>query len=99
MGEPESSQDAPKKEVDILESWCSWTGEIRDYLEKRTLSDSKEDAKKIVKRYSRFFMDGGNLYKRSFSQSILRCLEPEEAHLVLREFMKDASETTQEEGR
>ncbi|XP_011101938.1 uncharacterized protein LOC105179973 [Sesamum indicum] len=63
----------------------SWKGEIVDFLTKGAVPENQKEAKALRGKASRFVMMDGELYKRGFSQPLLKCLTPEEGNYVLRE--------------
>ncbi|KAL0415989.1 UNVERIFIED_CONTAM: Transposon Ty3-G Gag-Pol polyprotein [Sesamum latifolium] len=63
----------------------SWKEEIVRFLTEGIEPESEKDAKSLRRRASHFVMVDGQLYKRGFSQSFLKCLTPEEGNYVLRE--------------
>ncbi|KAL2251529.1 UNVERIFIED_CONTAM: Retrovirus-related Pol polyprotein from transposon [Sesamum indicum] len=63
----------------------SWKGEIVDFLTKGAVPENQKEAKALRGKPSRFVMMDGELYKRGFSQPLLKCLTPEEGNYVLRE--------------
>lgn len=58
---------------------------IRDYLVSGTLPKDKKEAKVVELRSKRFLLQDGILYKRSFAQPLLRCLNQQEGAKVLDE--------------
>ena len=57
---------------------------IKAYLKNQTLPKDKKKAKKVKKRSSLYYLENDQLYKRSFSMSLLMWLNKEEANYVLR---------------
>ncbi|XP_073137071.1 uncharacterized protein [Henckelia pumila] len=62
-----------------------WRYDIHTYLTKKELPNDNKKAKEVKRRALRFVMIDQNLFKRSFSQPLLKCLGPDEANYVLRE--------------
>ncbi|KAL0304076.1 UNVERIFIED_CONTAM: hypothetical protein Sradi_6275700 [Sesamum radiatum] len=52
--------------------------------------EEKGEARRIKKMAGRFFLEGGYLFKKSFSTPVLRCLNPEEAWEVMREIHEES---------
>ena len=55
------------------------------YLTDGDLPEDRVEARKLRNRAARFLLHEGKLYKRGFSQPLLRCLHPTEARGALRE--------------
>ncbi|XP_073130883.1 uncharacterized protein [Henckelia pumila] len=62
-----------------------WIYDIHKYLTKQELPSDIKKAKEVKRRALRFIMIDQILFKRSFSQPLLKCLGPNEANYVLRE--------------
>ncbi|XP_073120721.1 uncharacterized protein [Henckelia pumila] len=69
--------------ADVLEG--DWRYEIHKYLTKNELLNDSKKAREIKRRALRFVMVDRILFKRSFSQPLLKCLGSDEANYVLRE--------------
>nr|CAN69893.1 hypothetical protein VITISV_005621 [Vitis vinifera] len=69
------------KQVDGQE----WTNDIIGYLRTGTLPEDPKQAHKIRVQAARFTLIGGHLYKRSFTDPYLRCLNHSETLYVLAE--------------
>ncbi|KAL0460959.1 UNVERIFIED_CONTAM: Transposon Ty3-G Gag-Pol polyprotein [Sesamum latifolium] len=63
----------------------SWMDAIRKYLEHEQLPAETLEARCIKRLSTRFFIEGGHLFKKSFTLPALRCLIPEEAWKVMKE--------------
>ena len=59
--------------------------DIIAYLQNGTLPPDKLAARRIQYKSAKFCILHENLYKRSFSRPLLRCLRPEEGEYVLKE--------------
>ena len=75
-----------------VESESNWTTPLISYLKAGVLSDGKDAARKLKVQASRFILMKDILYKRGFSRPYLRCLVPEKAEYVMREFHKGICE-------
>ncbi|XP_073152354.1 uncharacterized protein [Henckelia pumila] len=62
-----------------------WRYDLHKYLTAKELPIDNKKAKEIKRRELRFVMIDQILFKRSFSQPLLKCLGPDEANYVLRE--------------
>ncbi|XP_073132802.1 uncharacterized protein [Henckelia pumila] len=71
----------------IPEGDCRY--DIHKYLTTKELPSDNKKAKEIKRRALRFVMIDQILFKRSFSQPLLKCLDPDEANYVLREIHED----------
>jgi len=96
-----STEDAPKKlglymEVQTIlsvkglqafpiQQLSTWMDLILSYIRDGQLPLDPSKAKKVRVRATRFIVMNGELYKRGFSLSYLKCLNPEEESYVLRE--------------
>ncbi|XP_073152240.1 uncharacterized protein [Henckelia pumila] len=69
--------------ADVLEG--DWRYDIHKYLTKNELPSDNKKAREIKRRALRFAMVDKILFKRSFSQPLLKCLGPDEVNYVLRE--------------
>ena len=63
----------------------NWTTPLVSYLKSNALPDDKEATRKLKVQAARFILIRDILYKRGFSHSYLRCLNPEEVDYVMRE--------------
>ncbi|KAM6594123.1 hypothetical protein CsatA_001826 [Cannabis sativa] len=63
----------------------TWMTPIVAYLEKGILPDDKMEARKLRQRAARYVMYDGRLYRRSFSQPLLKCIDKEDCDYILRE--------------
>ncbi|XP_073121236.1 uncharacterized protein [Henckelia pumila] len=63
----------------------SWKDELIDYLMQGNLLANQVEARKLRVRAARFTIIDGELYKRGFSFSYLKCLTPAKGKYVLRE--------------
>ena len=62
----------------------SWMDPIREYLHNETLPEDPKEAAKLRARSSRFMILHKNLYKRGFSDPLLKCIGDEDANYMLR---------------
>ncbi|XP_026416768.1 uncharacterized protein LOC113312228 [Papaver somniferum] len=60
-----------------------WRQPYMDFIQNGKLSSDRQAALKIQKKTARFFMHEGILYRRSYSNAMLRCLSDEEAAEVM----------------
>ena len=76
-----------KEEVNTIENdpKPNWMTPIIDYLREDTLPSNQAEARKVKYQAQRYVLRGTTLYKRGFSQPLLRCLDETEANYVLRE--------------
>ncbi|XP_063949875.1 uncharacterized protein LOC135152721 [Daucus carota subsp. sativus] len=72
-----------KKACLEIHQGINWMTPIRAYLEKGFLPLGKKEAQKIKYRAASYTLIGGRLFRRSVSQPLLRCLDPEEQLLAL----------------
>ncbi|KAM6543039.1 hypothetical protein CsatB_007486 [Cannabis sativa] len=71
-------------EIDTTEE-VTWMTLIVAYLEKGVLPDDKVEARKLRQRAAQYVMYDGRLYRRSFSQPLLKCIDGEDCDYILRE--------------
>ncbi|XP_060961981.1 uncharacterized protein LOC133032149 [Cannabis sativa] len=71
-------------EIDVSRK-VTWMTPIITYLEKDILPDDKIEARKLRHRAARYVIYDGRLYRRSFSQPLLKCIDGEECDYILRE--------------
>ena len=72
-------------EVLQVQNEVNWMTPIISYLKDGSLSEGKDEAKRLRVRSARYVLLNDVLYKRGFSQPYLRCLSPDETNYVLRE--------------
>ena len=72
-------------EVLQVQNEVNWMTPIISYLKDGSLSEGKDEAKRLRVRSARYVLLNDVLYKRGFSQPYLRCLSPDEVNYVLRE--------------
>ncbi|XP_077232060.1 uncharacterized protein LOC143865910 [Tasmannia lanceolata] len=77
-------------EVMQVEHEFCWMDEIIDYLCSGKLPEAKKEARKVTQRTARFFLDGENLFKRSYTLLYLKCLRPSDAAYALQETHEEA---------
>ncbi|XP_019176175.1 PREDICTED: uncharacterized protein LOC109171578 [Ipomoea nil] len=62
-----------------------WIDHIKRYKADGTLPQDEADAKETRLRAPSYVVSGDKLYKRSYNGTLLRCLYPDEAELVIKE--------------
>ncbi|XP_074337088.1 uncharacterized protein LOC141674266 [Apium graveolens] len=72
-------------EVLEIESNQNWMTPFINYWEKGDLPEDKGKAQILKAKASKFFLEEGLLYRRTFSSPILKCVGPEEAKYCLAE--------------
>ncbi|XP_077219691.1 uncharacterized protein LOC143853873 [Tasmannia lanceolata] len=80
-----SSIENEAVEVMQVEHEPCWMEEIIEYLRSGKLPEAKKEARKVIQRAARFFLDGESLYKRSYTLPYLKCLQPSNAAYTLQE--------------
>ncbi|XP_060972515.1 uncharacterized protein LOC133038397 [Cannabis sativa] len=70
-------------EKDIAQE-VTWMTPIIAYLEKSNLPDDKMEARKLRQRAALYVIYDGRLYRRSFSQPLLKCIDGEDCDYILR---------------
>ncbi|XP_015950200.1 uncharacterized protein LOC107475065 [Arachis duranensis] len=68
-----------------LSNQGSWTHPILQYLLDETLPPDPKEGKRIKREAANYTVVAGQLYKRIFSQPLLKCVEPENTEYILRE--------------
>ncbi|XP_052197247.1 uncharacterized protein LOC127804425 [Diospyros lotus] len=63
----------------------SWVDPLLLYLKEEKLSKDDSEAQKVRRKARSFLLVNEELYKRSFSQPLLKCIKPCEADYILRE--------------
>ena len=66
---------------------------ILQHLRTGELPQNKQEAKKIKRQLTYFFVENNRLYKKGFALPSLHCLGPEEANYVLREIHEGICES------
>ncbi|XP_030923156.1 uncharacterized protein LOC115950044 [Quercus lobata] len=73
-----------------IEGEENWMTPIVSYLKDGRLPEEKDEARKLKVKSARYVLMDEVLYKRGFSQPLLRCLAPDEANYMLREVHEGA---------
>ncbi|XP_025636203.1 uncharacterized protein [Arachis hypogaea] len=68
-----------------LSNQGSWTHPILQYLLEGTLPPDPKEGKRIKREAANYTIVTGQLYKRGFSQPLLKCVEPRDTEYILRE--------------
>ncbi|KAL0319761.1 UNVERIFIED_CONTAM: hypothetical protein Sradi_5237600 [Sesamum radiatum] len=69
--------------VQAVSSSADWKTPIVEWIEKGNLPDKRWDASRLKARAVRFLIQGGILYKKSYTHPLLRCMShPEGVHLL-----------------
>ncbi|XP_072062145.1 uncharacterized protein [Arachis hypogaea] len=68
-----------------LSSQGSWTYPILQYLLDGTLPEDPKEGKRIKREAANYTVVTGHLYKRGFSQPLLKCVKPGDTEYILRE--------------
>ncbi|XP_025703138.1 uncharacterized protein [Arachis hypogaea] len=63
----------------------SWTYPILQYLIDETLPPDPKEERRIKREAANYTIIAGQLYKRGFSQPLLKCVEPGDTEYILRE--------------
>ena len=74
----------------------NWMTPIVSYLKDGRLLEEKDEARKFRVKSARYILMDEVLYKRGFSQPLLRCLAPDEANYMLGRFIKEHVKTIRE---
>ncbi|XP_074356507.1 uncharacterized protein LOC141696237 [Apium graveolens] len=72
-------------EVLCIGSPDNWMTPYIAYLRDGTLPEDQNKARYLKHKADRFFLEEGQLYRRTFSAPTLKCVDPEEANYCLRE--------------
>ncbi|XP_030969633.1 uncharacterized protein LOC115989899 [Quercus lobata] len=89
-GTCEAKEDRMKKYLRKIEGEGNWMTPIVSYLKDGRLPEEKDEARKLRVKSARYVLMDEVLYKRGFSQPLLRCLAPDEANYMLREVHEGA---------
>ncbi|KAL0445601.1 UNVERIFIED_CONTAM: Gag-Pol polyprotein [Sesamum latifolium] len=69
--------------IQEISSPTDWRTPIVEWIEKGNLLDNRWDASRLKTRAVRFLIQGGILYKKSYTHPLLRCVsQPEGVHLL-----------------
>ncbi|XP_074336827.1 uncharacterized protein LOC141673998 [Apium graveolens] len=74
-----------RAEVLCIGSPDNWMTPYIAYLRDGTLPEDQNKARYLKHKAARFFLEEGQLYRRTFSAPTLKCVDPEEANYCLRE--------------
>ncbi|XP_074346728.1 uncharacterized protein LOC141685533 [Apium graveolens] len=72
-------------EVLCIGSTDNWMTPYIVYLRDITLPEDQNKARYLKHKAARFFLENGQLYRRTFSAPTLKCVDPDEANYYLRE--------------
>ncbi|XP_074323770.1 uncharacterized protein LOC141660682 [Apium graveolens] len=73
------------EEVMEIDNSPNWMTPFINYLEKGELPEDKGKAQRLKAKATKFFIEEGILYRRTFSSPILKCIGPGEAQYCLME--------------
>lgn len=79
------------REIEEMEE-C-WMTPIFQYLTQETLHRDKVSTRRIKLKAPQYVIQEGKLYRQSYLQLWLRCIEPIQADYVIREFHEDACDS------
>lgn len=71
-----------------IQNRTNWFTQIKKYLKTRKEPDNREERRKLRNQVARYTLIEGELCKRSFTISYLKCLIEEDAKYALREIYK-----------
>ncbi|XP_074346516.1 uncharacterized protein LOC141685307 [Apium graveolens] len=74
-----------RSEVLGIGSSDNWMTPYIAYLRDGTLPEDQNKARYLKHKAARFFLEDGQLYRRTFSVPTLKCVDPDEANYCLRE--------------
>ncbi|XP_077242698.1 uncharacterized protein LOC143883236 [Tasmannia lanceolata] len=74
-----------KEEILQLNEEPSWMDATVQYLKDGVVSSDRKEARRLVAKAANYIFNGQELYKRSFSWPLLKCLRPSAAELAMRE--------------
>ncbi|KAL0405125.1 UNVERIFIED_CONTAM: Ribonuclease HI [Sesamum latifolium] len=60
--------------IQVISSTIDWRTPVIDWLEKENLPDDRWEASRLKFQAIRFLMQGGTLYKKSYTHPLLRCV-------------------------
>ncbi|XP_052198298.1 uncharacterized protein LOC127805584 [Diospyros lotus] len=81
---PQKSIEESAKQL-CLEDEPSWVDPLLLYLKEGKLPDDELEAPEVRRKAQSFLLVNVELYKRSFLQPLLKCIQPFEADYILRE--------------
>ncbi|XP_074360390.1 uncharacterized protein LOC141700576 [Apium graveolens] len=81
----------PKHEVGSLSNDLgpTWMTPILAYIKEGSLSDEKNEARRIKYKAARYVIYDGILYRRGFNVPLLKCIDGDECSYILREVHED----------
>ncbi|RDX90990.1 Gypsy retrotransposon integrase-like protein 1, partial [Mucuna pruriens] len=71
--------------VGCIEERTTWMSPLMAYLRDKRKPEDLIKAKKLIKEATKYIIIGGELYRRGFSFPLLKCIEGEEAHYMIKE--------------
>ncbi|KAL0445446.1 UNVERIFIED_CONTAM: hypothetical protein Slati_2267300 [Sesamum latifolium] len=71
--------------IQAISSTTDWRMPIIEWIEKGNLPDNRWEASRLKSRAARFLIQGGTLYKKSYTHSLLRCVSQSEGTHLLKE--------------
>ncbi|KAJ1378170.1 Ribonuclease H-like superfamily [Sesbania bispinosa] len=73
--------------INVIEE--DWRRPLREYLEAGVLPLEPREAKKLKKKYERYFFKDGELFNKSFTGEALRCIENSQQEAIMAEKQGD----------
>ena len=80
---PATPEEPLSEEVSTVEEGETWIAPLIRYLENDVLSEDRNEARKVKKKATRYYISHEKLYRRSFSGPYLRCVTPRKAARIL----------------
>ncbi|XP_063938044.1 uncharacterized protein LOC135147920 [Daucus carota subsp. sativus] len=74
-----------QEEIFEINNDPTWMTPLINYIEKGELPEDKGKAQRLKAKAAKFFVEGGILFRRTYSAPILKCIGPEESEYCLRE--------------
>jgi hypothetical protein len=82
---PSKEEEEPKV---IMMIQIPWMQAYIAYISRKELPDDPVEARRVIRRSKAFTVVKGELYKRSISGVLQRCVTPEEGRLILKDLLE-----------
>jgi hypothetical protein len=84
-GASKEAAESTAEPEDVMMVEVTWMRPYLAYMINKTLPKDVLEAQRIVRRSKAFVMVQGNLYKKSITGVLQRCVTPQEGHVILKD--------------
>ena len=80
-----STSDEEEEPEEVMMIQLPWMQTYLAYIAKKEIPEDPVEARRVIRRSKAFTVVKGELYKRSISGVLQRCITPEEGRLILKD--------------